>query len=106
MTYLNTNADMQIRDSLAASTTDLIQSIIMTVALISIVIFGINAAGGMGNVIDNENSLEGHFSLCHIHNTETLGATFGLVMMRNGLKKSAAHGQQWKNFMSREKSEP
>ena len=59
---------------LAASTTDLIQSIIMTVALISIVIFGINAAGGLGNVIDNANSLKGYFSLSHIHNTETLGA--------------------------------
>lgn len=59
---------------LAASTTDLIQSVVMTVALISIVIFGISAAGGMGNVIDNANSLEGYFSLSHIHNTETGGA--------------------------------
>ena len=59
---------------LAASTTDLIQSIIMTVALISIVIFGVNAAGGLGNVVDNAQSLEGYFSLSHIHNTETLGA--------------------------------
>ena len=32
---------------LAASTTDLIQSIVMTVALISIVVFGISSAGGL-----------------------------------------------------------
>ena len=65
---------------LAASTTDLIQSIIMTVALISIVIFGVSAAGGLGNVIDNAQSLEGYLSLSHIHNTETLGADkYGLL---------------------------
>jgi len=56
---------------LAASTTDLIQSIIMTIALVSIVIFGIIAAGGLGNVVDNAQSLEGYFSLSNIHNTET-----------------------------------
>ena len=59
---------------LAASTTDLIQSIIMTVALISIVIFGINSVGGVGNVIDNADNIAGYFSLSHIHNTETGGA--------------------------------
>ncbi len=56
---------------LAASTTDLIQSIIMTIALISIVIFGIDSAGGLTNVIDNADSMAGYFSLSHIHNTET-----------------------------------
>ena len=59
---------------LAASTTDLIQSIIMTIALISIVIFGIDSAGGLTNVIDNADSMAGYFSLTHIHNTETGGA--------------------------------
>ena len=59
---------------LAASTTDLIQSIVMTVALISIVIFGINSVGGVGNVIDNADNIAGYFSLSHIHNTETGGA--------------------------------
>lgn len=56
---------------LAASTTDLMQSIIMTLALISIVIFGVNAAGGFDNVIDNAESMAGYFSLSHIHNTVT-----------------------------------
>ncbi|WP_297959182.1 sodium/proline symporter [uncultured Ruminococcus sp.] len=59
---------------LAASTTDLIQSIVMTVALISIVIFGINSVGGVSNVIDNADNIAGYFSLSHIHNTETGGA--------------------------------
>ena len=59
---------------LAASTTDLIQSIVMTIALVSIIIFGVNAAGGFGNVVDNAESLAGYFSLSHIHNTEIGGA--------------------------------
>ena len=59
---------------LAASTTDLIQSIVMTVALISIVVFGISSAGGFDKVIDNAESIKGYFSLSHIHNVETGGA--------------------------------
>ena len=59
---------------LAASFTDLIQSIVMTLALISIVIFGINSAGGFNNVIDNAKDISGYFSLSHIHNTETGGS--------------------------------
>lgn len=59
---------------LAASFTDLIQSIVMTVALICIVIFGISNAGGLDNVIDNAKSIPGYFSLSDIHNTETGGA--------------------------------
>ncbi len=43
----------------------------MTLALISIVIFGVNAAGGFDNVIDNAESMAGYFSLSHIHNTVT-----------------------------------
>lgn len=56
---------------LAASFTDLIQSIVMTLALISIVIFGLSSAGGLGNVIDNAKSIPGYFSLSEIYNTET-----------------------------------
>ena len=59
---------------LAASTTDLIQSIVMTIALVSMVIFGVRAAGGISNVVDNAESMAGYFSLSHIHNTETGGA--------------------------------
>lgn len=56
---------------LAASFTDLIQSIVMTLALISIVIFGVRHAGGVGQVVDNAKSLQGYFSLSNIHNVET-----------------------------------
>ena len=48
---------------LAVSTTDLIQSIFMTVALIVIVFFGIHHAGGMGQVIENAKALPGYLSM-------------------------------------------
>lgn len=65
---------------LAASFTDLIQSIVMTAALISIVVFGISKAGGLNAVMDNAKSIEGYFSLANIHNTETGGADkYGLL---------------------------
>ena len=59
---------------LAASFTDLIQSIVMTVALICIVIFGVHTAGGMDAVLDNAKSLPGYFDLMNIHNIETGGS--------------------------------
>ncbi|MCR5602024.1 MAG: sodium/proline symporter [Ruminococcus sp.] len=52
---------------LAASTTDLIQSIVMTVALISIVIFGVNSVGGLNIVVENAQSMVGYLSLTSIH---------------------------------------
>ena len=58
----------------AASFTDLIQSIVMTIALIILVVYGVNTAGGMDNVIDNAKSISGYFSLSNIHNVETGGA--------------------------------
>ncbi len=48
---------------LAASTTDFIQSIVMTVALVGVLVFGISNAGGFDAVIDNAKSLPGYFSL-------------------------------------------
>ena len=59
---------------LAASFTDLIQSIVMTSALISIIIFGISKAGGMDAVMDNARSMDGYLSLSSIYNTVTGGA--------------------------------
>ena len=59
---------------LAASTTDLIQSIVMTMALVIVVVFGVKTAGGMDAVMSNARSLEGYLSLTSIHNTETMGA--------------------------------
>lgn len=48
---------------LAASTTDFIQSIIMTLALAAILIFGFTQAGGVAAVLDNARSLPGYLSL-------------------------------------------
>ncbi len=59
---------------LAASTTDLIQSIIMTIALIVIVCFGVHLAGGLDAVMDNANQLAGYLSLDKIHNVDTKNA--------------------------------
>ncbi len=59
---------------LAASFTDLIQSIIMTIALVCIVAFGVYTAGGFDNVIDNAKEIPGYFSLSSIHNVETGGS--------------------------------
>lgn len=52
---------------LAASTTDLIQSIVMTIALIIVAIFGVSVAGGMDNVINNAQSLSGYLSMFTTH---------------------------------------
>ncbi len=49
------------------ATNDLIQSIVMSIALISIITFGVSSAGGFGAVMDNAKSLPGYFSLSAIH---------------------------------------
>lgn len=60
---------------LAASFTDLIQSIIMTVALIVVLSFGVAQAGGLDAVMDNARSLAGYLSLTQIHDAVTGGAS-------------------------------
>jgi sodium/proline symporter len=55
----------------AASTTDLIQSIIMTVALVIVLVFGVIKAGGMTAVIDNAQSLNGYLDMFQTHIAET-----------------------------------
>lgn len=52
---------------LAASTTDFIQSIVMTIALIIVVCFGVSTAGGLDAVMANAFALPGYLSLTHIH---------------------------------------
>ncbi len=51
----------------AASTTDLIQSIVMTVALICVVLFGISTVGGVGLVMGQAGELPGFLSLTSIY---------------------------------------
>ena len=48
---------------LAASTTDLIQSVFMTFALIVVIIFGIHSAGGWSAVVANAQSMPGYLNL-------------------------------------------
>ena len=48
---------------MAASVTSLIQSIVMTFALIVVCFFGINAAGGWGAVVENAHTVPGYLSL-------------------------------------------
>lgn len=52
---------------LAASTTDLIQSIVMTIALITVVFYSGHMAGGFGAVIENAKNLPGYLSLNHTY---------------------------------------
>ena len=56
---------------LAASTTDFLQSIIMSIALVVILVFGVNVAGGMDAVMDNARSLAGYLSLANVHDAAT-----------------------------------
>ena len=56
---------------LAASTTDLIQSIIMTAALIVVSLFGLYVAGGFDNVATNTDKLQGYLSLLSSYDLNT-----------------------------------
>lgn len=55
----------------AVSTTDLIQSMVMTIALVTVLTYGIYSAGGFGAVIDNAQSLSGYLSLTASHDPAT-----------------------------------
>lgn len=62
----------------AASTTDLIQSIVMTMALICVVLFGIRTVGGAGLVVSQAGELPGYLSLTSIYN-DGAAAEYGAV---------------------------
>lgn len=59
---------------LAASFTDLIQSVIMTVALVVVMGFGVTKAGGVDAVMSNAQSLAGYLSLVNIHDPASGGS--------------------------------
>ena len=48
---------------LAVSTTDLVQSIFMSIALVVVVLFGISQAGGLGAVAENARALPGYLNI-------------------------------------------
>ena len=60
---------------LAASTTDFLQSIIMTLALIVVVVFGISSVDGIANVTNAVSDLPGYLSVTNLFNSETFSAT-------------------------------
>lgn len=59
---------------LAASMTDLIQSVVMTVALFVVFIFGISAAGGLGAVMENARALPGYLKFTQIYDAASNSA--------------------------------
>lgn len=56
---------------LAASTTDFIQSIIMSIALIIVFVFGVSVAGGVPAVIENAQSLPGYLTMMTTYDPAT-----------------------------------
>lgn len=60
---------------LAASITDFIQSIIMTVAIFAVLFFATASAGGIGAVMDNAKSLAGYLSFTNSYVPETGAST-------------------------------
>lgn len=64
----------------AASTTDFIQAIIMSVALVVVLVFGVVKAGGVGAVIDNAQNLSGYLNLFQGYDPKTgEAASFGAL---------------------------
>ena len=64
----------------AASTTDFIQSIVMSIALIIVVVFGVNVAGGLDVVSANASALPGYLSLTAMY--DAVGGTavkYGII---------------------------
>nr|WP_325303661.1 sodium/proline symporter [uncultured Dysosmobacter sp.] len=64
----------------AVATMDLIQSIIMTIALCIIVVFGVVQAGGMDAVLEHARSLPGYLSFSQTYNVSTGNAApYGMI---------------------------
>ncbi|MGN0995172.1 MAG: sodium/proline symporter [Butyricicoccus sp.] len=71
---------------MAASTSDFWQSIVMTIALIVVVGFGVNAAGGLGAVMENARALPGYLSLTQIHDAASgSAASYGPLTIASTL---------------------
>ena len=71
---------------MAASFTDLIQSIVMTIALVIVVFFGVSMAGGLDVVINNAKGLAGYLSLTQIHDQATgTASSYGFLTILSTL---------------------
>ena len=47
----------------AVTTTDLIQSIVMSMALVAVLVYGISVAGGWGAVVENAQGISGYLTM-------------------------------------------
>lgn len=71
---------------LAVSTTDLVQSIVMSIALVVVILFGVGQAGGWGAVMDNAAALPGYLSLTQGYDPASGQAgTFGFLSIASTL---------------------
>lgn len=71
---------------LAASTTDFIQSIVMTIAIIVVFGFGASVAGGWGAVMDNARALPGYLNLTQGYDVATgTAATYSTLSIASTL---------------------
>ena len=59
----------------AVTTTDLIQSVVMSLALVAVLVYGIGAAGGWDAVVANAQSLPGYLTMLASHNAAEGTAT-------------------------------
>lgn len=71
---------------LAVSTTDLIQSVVMSVALVVIVFFGVSQAGGWAVVVENAKSLPGYLNVTQGYDAAAGSAgSFGILPIASTL---------------------
>lgn len=71
---------------MAASTTDLIQGLLMSLAIIVVLIVGTVKAGGVGEVLNYAKSLDGYLDLFYTYNPETgTASSYGAISMVSGL---------------------
>ncbi|MBR6651421.1 MAG: sodium/proline symporter PutP [Clostridia bacterium] len=71
---------------LAASTTDFVQSIVMTIALIVVVVFGLKTSSGIDTVVNNVKDLPGYLSLTAMYDSATNASTdYGFIKIASML---------------------
>ena len=62
------------------TTTDLIQSIVMSLALVAVLVYGISVAGGWGAVVENAQGISGYLTMMASHDAAAGGsASYSLL---------------------------
>lgn len=71
---------------LAASTTDLVQGLLMSFSIVLVLIVGVAHAGGIGPVIEHAKSLPGYLDILNTYDPGTgHAASYGVISMISGL---------------------